>query len=78
MYRFEYCELWWSDGDRPRLTFYTPVDDLATLVEKDRAGIHADSWEALESAIAELGLCGWELMAAPHHGTGLFFRRHLQ
>jgi len=73
----EYCELWWGDGNRPRLTFYNPLDNEGVFVEKDSSKDNIDSWDALQGAITELGLSGWELLSAPQHGGGLFFRRKL-
>jgi hypothetical protein len=75
VHKFEYCELWWSEGNRARLTFYKPLGTQTVTVEPPAGD--ADSWEALEGAIAELGRSGWELASAPIHSGGLFFQRHL-
>ncbi len=73
----EYCELWWSEGNHPRLTFYSPAGSEIASTEQHGTRENLDNWEALQGAITELGLSGWELMSAGQHGTGLFFRRKL-
>ena len=77
MERFEYCELWWSEGNNPRLTFYKP-DSTETVAIEEPEKEDSDSWDSLAGAIVQLGLSGWELVSASHHGAGLFFKRYLQ
>ncbi len=73
---YEYCELWWSDGFRPQLTFYKPLGAQSISVDQDKAG--DDAWESFQQIVAELGLHGWELVSASHHSAGLLFQRKLQ
>ncbi|MGE5617859.1 MAG: hypothetical protein ACM3US_01230 [Sphingomonadaceae bacterium] len=77
MAHYEYCELWWSDGYRPQLTFYKPMGAENVAVEHDK-GTDADAWESFHRIVDELGYNGWELISAPHHGAGLLFKRRLQ
>ncbi len=74
----EYCELWWADGYRPHLTFYKPLGAENVAVGQDDTQGNSDSWDALQRIVAELGLSGWELVSAAHHGAGLLFKRNLQ
>ncbi len=73
---YEYCELWWSEGYRPQLTFYKPVGVQNVAVEHDKA--ESDAWESFQQIVAELGFTGWELVSASHHSAGLLFKRRLQ
>ena len=75
---YEYCELWWSDGYRPQLTFYKPQGAENITVGKDKAAENDDAWETLQRIVAELGFNGWELISASHHSAGLLFKRHLR
>ncbi len=75
---YEYCELWWSDGYRPQLTFYKPLSAESVHVGQEDASDTLEGWDAVQRAIAELGLNGWELVSAIHHGGGLLFKRQLQ
>ena len=77
MDRIEYCELWWSDGNMPKLTFYKPNGTETVAIEDDEKD-EPDSWDSLAGAIVQLGLSGWELVSASHQGAGLFFKRYLQ
>jgi len=78
MERCEYCELWWADGNNPQLTFYKPAGTETVPIEENDSKGDADSWDSLAGAIVQLGLSGWELVSASHHGAGLFFKRYLQ
>lgn len=73
---YEFCELWWSDGYRPQLTYYKPMGVHSTVVDGDRHD--GDAWESFQEIVAELGFNGWELVSAAHHSTGLLFKRRLQ
>lgn len=77
MERIEYCELWWSEGNNPQLTFYKPNGTETVAIEETEKE-DSDSWDALAGAIVQLGLSGWELVSASHRGAGLFFKRYLQ
>ncbi len=72
----EYCELWWSDGYLPQLTYYRPMS--VQTVAPDQVKCDSDAWESYHQIVAELGLNGWELVSASHHTTGLLFKRRLQ
>lgn len=73
---YEFCELWWSDGYRPQLTFYKPMGVQNVALERDKET--SDAWESFQQIVAELGLNGWELVSASHHSAGLLFQRRLQ
>ncbi|MHB0869266.1 MAG: hypothetical protein ACYC66_12000 [Chloroflexota bacterium] len=77
MANFEYCELWWSEGYRPQLTYYKPMGAENVALEHDK-GADADAWEAFQLIVAELGYSGWQLVSASHHSAGLLFMRSLQ
>lgn len=74
--QFEYCELWWNDGNIPVLTFYKP-EGTETVKVGDEDG-ESENWDSLAGAIAQLGMSGWELVSASQESAGLFFKRHLQ
>jgi hypothetical protein len=78
MNQYEFCELWWADGFRPQLTFYKPDGTQTVAVGEVQSPEDNDSWDALKSAMVELGLSGWELVSATHGTGGLFFKRNLQ
>ncbi len=77
MQKCEYCELWWSDGNRPRLTFYRLFGAETVTIEQDMARGDEDQWDAMRNALTELEMSGWQLVSTPQHSGGLFFRRHL-
>ena len=77
MQESEYCELWWSESHRPRLTFFSPVGGETVSIELDAARGDDDEWDAMRKALTELELSGWQLVSTPQHSGGLFFRRHL-
>jgi hypothetical protein len=72
---FEYCELWWSEGQNPQLTFYKPigVESIAVGQRHD----DGDARDALQNILEELGQNGWRLVSAAHHSSALFFQRQL-
>lgn len=78
MESLEYCELWWAEGNNPRLTFYKPTGTETVSIDDSDEKEDSDSWDSLAGAIVQLGLSGWELVSASHHGAGLFFKRYLQ
>ena len=64
MDRWEYCELWWAEGNNPQLTFYKPAGTETVAIEENDSKGDVDSWDSLAGAIVQLGLSGWELVSA--------------
>jgi hypothetical protein len=77
MQRFEYCEVSWSEGETPQITFFKPTGSETVALRQDESRGDASDWDALKFAMVQLGLSGWELISTSLEGTGLFFKRQL-